>query len=775
MDEFSEIHADSLKTGDGGLVVLWSQDQTLFEGKISARGGSVSGNGGLVETSSQGDLAIGLGEVNTFGPQGKYGEWLLDPQQISICSGYGCLDPSCGSSLGDCDTAQSICYLDVGKFNNSSSNVTITAQTVIGWTTNIEMKKSGVGLTLNLCSPNEGSTSSMMGNITTQGGNITLPSNTKAIGGGSGMSYNISSKGGNIVVGGLGVQSTGGSTNVTFDAGGGTVTINVNSSHGQFGSGTLNNVNIVNATSIVTRGITIPGGNFNAYSIPLFLSNGASISGNSLTVGSITGSASSPTSLQLSSNSTTISGSIGYVSSLNATGTTLNVVGSIAATGDITLSNSGSVTVGGTITTTAGNFTYSGTGSLNVSSVDAAKNVSITSTTPTINTSFTAGESISFGNAHSITSSLIAKTGNIVFGDTSNVNGNSQAGGNISFGINPTVAGSFSAGGSITVSGSLAIGGTSSLTSSLGITVGAQISSNGSPNYDLTLDAGSSPISIGGGISNLHSFTIKNAGSVSLFDIGTIGGPISITSPTVTKAPGTINSQGGDITFSGTILPRDNDVGGSLVIYAVGAINLQGLGDSTHYFGDISLTGSAITLGSNINASGTIAIANTSLLMIPTGTMTVGGFTQTGTGPVSLATSIVSTGLISFEGALTILGDTSLQGSKGISIPSSITQNSVNCNLTLNAGSNPMTIKSLGSNAMPFGALSITASKLDLGGDVYSSSSIKIDSPITISSDMKMQRPWWDHFKWRYYDIECNASSNFRRRIGSFNDLRPWK
>ena len=49
MDELSEIYADAIENGDGGLVVLWSQDHTLFDGKISAQGGVLGGNGDLLK------------------------------------------------------------------------------------------------------------------------------------------------------------------------------------------------------------------------------------------------------------------------------------------------------------------------------------------------------------------------------------------------------------------------------------------------------------------------------------------------------------------------------------------------------------------------------------------------------------------------------------------------------------------------------------------------------------------------------------------------------
>ena len=47
------ISADALDTGDGGRIVVWSDDLTRFAGTISARGGQNGGNGGSVETSGK--------------------------------------------------------------------------------------------------------------------------------------------------------------------------------------------------------------------------------------------------------------------------------------------------------------------------------------------------------------------------------------------------------------------------------------------------------------------------------------------------------------------------------------------------------------------------------------------------------------------------------------------------------------------------------------------------------------------------------------------------
>jgi hypothetical protein len=51
------LKADAGKVGDGGTVIIWSDDSTRAYGKISARGGAEGGDGGFVETSGGRHLA----------------------------------------------------------------------------------------------------------------------------------------------------------------------------------------------------------------------------------------------------------------------------------------------------------------------------------------------------------------------------------------------------------------------------------------------------------------------------------------------------------------------------------------------------------------------------------------------------------------------------------------------------------------------------------------------------------------------------------------------
>ncbi|NEP11364.1 MAG: filamentous hemagglutinin N-terminal domain-containing protein [Symploca sp. SIO2C1] len=91
----SVINVDALVDGDGGQAIAWADGTTGFYGKISARGGSNSGNGGFVEVSGKENL-IFRGEVDTSALQGNFGTLLLDPQNITIVGGPAGSQPDDG-------------------------------------------------------------------------------------------------------------------------------------------------------------------------------------------------------------------------------------------------------------------------------------------------------------------------------------------------------------------------------------------------------------------------------------------------------------------------------------------------------------------------------------------------------------------------------------------------------------------------------------------------------------------------------------------------------
>ncbi len=69
--------------GNGGRIVLWSNEATRAYGTLSARGGRVAGDGGFVETSG-GWLDARPVAVDVAARGGRAGNWLLDPNNILI-------------------------------------------------------------------------------------------------------------------------------------------------------------------------------------------------------------------------------------------------------------------------------------------------------------------------------------------------------------------------------------------------------------------------------------------------------------------------------------------------------------------------------------------------------------------------------------------------------------------------------------------------------------------------------------------------------------------
>jgi filamentous hemagglutinin family protein len=93
----TQIKADAIQSGNGGEVVVWSDIETNFQGKLSARGGASSGNGGRMEVSSK-DTVHFAGLADAGAPKGSAGKLLLDPKNIVIevtgsTPAYQLLDP----------------------------------------------------------------------------------------------------------------------------------------------------------------------------------------------------------------------------------------------------------------------------------------------------------------------------------------------------------------------------------------------------------------------------------------------------------------------------------------------------------------------------------------------------------------------------------------------------------------------------------------------------------------------------------------------------------
>ncbi|PZN26116.1 MAG: hypothetical protein DIU71_18910, partial [Proteobacteria bacterium] len=77
------IAADAGAHGDGGRIIVWSDEVTRFDGHLSARGGTSSGDGGFAEISGKQSLIL-TGTADLNAPHGGRGTLLLDPEWIRI-------------------------------------------------------------------------------------------------------------------------------------------------------------------------------------------------------------------------------------------------------------------------------------------------------------------------------------------------------------------------------------------------------------------------------------------------------------------------------------------------------------------------------------------------------------------------------------------------------------------------------------------------------------------------------------------------------------------
>ena len=388
----AQISADALASGNGGKVVVWSDDATRFYGSISARGGAQSGNGGFIETSGKGFLDVNGAQINAGAPNGQHGDWLMDPHNVTIDNQTTTAPPGYSATY---TASQDDSHVNVGQINGSLANGTdVTISTGTTGTQNGDINVNALitaspnntaTLTLNAAGAininNDGTTT--FGGIQNQSANKDL--NVVFTAGGAVMLGGPINLGGNgtlaITAGGDITQTAAGI--ITVNGGASTFTIanaaNKNvllaSAANDFGGqsvsfvngtgGTIQDVAIRNTSSSATFGhLTLPALRnltvaFDNHSITvpaITLTGNLTLTGNGITDsgivvvnGTTTLTAGSGNDITLNNNDT-FGSTVSVVSGRNVT---LNDAG-----GDIVL---GASTVSGTLSVTAqGNITEVG-------------------------------------------------------------------------------------------------------------------------------------------------------------------------------------------------------------------------------------------------------------------------------------------------------------------------------------------------------------------------------------------------------------------------------
>jgi filamentous hemagglutinin family protein len=248
----SVIWADALLNGNGGRVIVWADETASIHGTLTARGGAISGNGGLIETS--GKQFLNLTSIpDASAPKGIGGTWLIDPTDITIVA-IG------GGAIG----TNEVNVANINTALNSGTNVTITTNIGGADSGNITQnsdapinKTAGGDAALTLEADND---ITLNGSITSSIGKLDLNLNAtgRVI-----INQPISTGGGNITAKGTSNSADdnidGVRINESLDSGGGNITLDGTS----IGSGSLNSgIDIEGGgTTITSRGgnITFTG------------------------------------------------------------------------------------------------------------------------------------------------------------------------------------------------------------------------------------------------------------------------------------------------------------------------------------------------------------------------------------------------------------------------------------------------------------------------------------------------------------------------------------
>ncbi len=246
VDANSALNADALTNGNGGTVINWADNNTNFNGFISARGGQFGGNGGFAEVSGRNTLQM-TGFADLRAPQGNFGTLLLDPGSVTIQDGT---NTNLGTnSFNDAYLAAQLGLGNVTVATSAATNgnpetITIVGNTNINWSAattltlnagqNIVMNSGAViqntstttgfnaivfnANTAGTATGNFSGISLNNGTLTATGGNIQL---TGTGGNTNNDNYGISVNGGNITTtnGNILLTGTGGTSTGTLNFG----------------------------------------------------------------------------------------------------------------------------------------------------------------------------------------------------------------------------------------------------------------------------------------------------------------------------------------------------------------------------------------------------------------------------------------------------------------------------------------------------------------------------------------------------------------------------
>jgi filamentous hemagglutinin family protein len=437
IDANTKIHADALLNGNGGKVIVWSDGTTAFDGTITAKAGSLSGNGGLVETSGKSNLVVGnSAKVNTSALNGTKGTWLLDPTSITVVASDG-TDASVGAANANAGDSTINSSTVVSALNGTNVNLVATNVITVNAAINASSNANAGNLTLTAPTTNLNAPITLKGASTLSGtattvnvgasGTVQNGVDASAAGGTVNLAattYTLAAKvaiNKNLTVNGAGAANTkvSGNNAVQVVSIGGNSTVNINGltvakGRASDGSGVLVNpgstLNLANSTFSSNAGSSS-------------VSSGGAIYNSSGTI-NITNSTFSNNSA--SSSGTTSSGGAIYNSSgtINITNSTFLSNAARGSGGAIYNNSSGTINITNSTFSDnsariSGGAIYNSNGTINITNSTFSNN--------STSISSSRGGAISNNN----TSGKINITNSILVGNTARTSGSEEVSGNI--------------------------------------------------------------------------------------------------------------------------------------------------------------------------------------------------------------------------------------------------------------------------------------------------------------------------------------------------------
>lgn len=756
------ITANATAKGDGGTVIVWADNTTVFGGTITANGGPLAGNGGFVETSGHVMTVLPGATVTANAPSGSAGLWLLDPLNFDIdaaaaAAAKAALESGTNHTIttnvagAEAGNVTQSAAISVVTTNNADVTFRIEANGTITLSKNITLVPSaGKSVTLALDTATNGGTtisaaaSTIIASAVTfnAGGAVTINDAANVIGAISGTTtagsvtiVNNSSL--TIAAAGL---SAGAASSVSVTTTGATSDLTV--------SGTVSGTGATLTAGRNLSGTAAISGGTGAVSLKASGSSGINLSG-AITGTGLTVQANSGV-VTLSSvdnvfNSFTAAAAIGgVVTVVHKGGLTVNALDTGANAASFTTNNAGNLTLSGTLDSTGG-VTLNAAGTLAIEAAINASgsNVALTGTTSITQTaagiitasglSVTSSGTADLSQATSVISTLAGSVGSLAFLES-----------------NGFSIGSVNSIDGLTATGTLQLQAGGTIDQSKAITA---------PSVAVRTTAGN--VNLTGATNSVTTFAANAAGSVALLEatdvqigpVGLVGTLAALDGVTATSgvslrtlagsvtqaATGVITAGAGGLAVSVT--------GGNIALdtatNATSLIAFSGSGTIAYKTSSNLAVGEVAQLGNNAKITG--ATATTSLALTTTGAATVITQTELISAPtLTLATG--AAGAITLTNAGNLIGTVQSSGTWGTGAHSisdsagglNVGPITSNGNVTLttsgggltvvgatNVGANTLALKAAGNSAITATAAVITAGTLTLETGASGSASIQ--------------------------------------------------